>query len=69
MTIKNLEKTIQRLKPVEQIRIVENVLEKLHGSNPDVESAWVVESDGRLAAYKRGKIKAASYEDIKKRFL
>ncbi len=69
MTIKNIEENIRRLKPVEQIRIVENVLERLHGSNPDVERAWAVESDRRLNAYKKGRIKTISYEDIKKQFL
>jgi len=69
MTVKSIEKNILNLKPVEQMRIVENVLANLHGSNPDVERAWAAESDRRLAAYKKGKVKAVSYEDIKKRFL
>jgi putative addiction module component (TIGR02574 family) len=67
MTVKNIEDTILRLKPVEQIRIVENVLASLHGANPDVERAWAVESDRRLTAYKKGRVKAIPLDTVKKR--
>ncbi|MEI6437351.1 MAG: hypothetical protein WCO69_01220 [Candidatus Omnitrophota bacterium] len=35
MTVKSIEKTIMNLKPLDQMRIVENVLAKLLGRNPD----------------------------------
>nr|CAX68916.1 Putative addiction module component, CHP02574 [uncultured bacterium] len=66
MTAKNIEKTILRLKPVERIRIVENILASLHGSNPQVERAWGIESDKRLTDYKKGKTKAVSIESVRK---
>ncbi|MBF0387317.1 MAG: addiction module protein [Candidatus Omnitrophica bacterium] len=69
MTVKTIEKSIQNLKPAEQLRIADAIFQNLHGSNPAVERAWGIESDRRLAAYKKGGIKTVSYDDIKKRLL
>ena len=66
MTIKNIEKNILRLKPIERIHIIENILASLSTPNPAIERAWGLESDKRLKAYKNGKVKGVSFETIKK---
>jgi len=67
MTVKNIEKTILQLSPIERIRIVENILASLDQPDPKIERAWGLESDKRLAAYKNGKIKGISLETVIKR--
>ena len=67
MTVKNIEKTILQLSPLDRIRIVENILASLNQPNPNIERAWGLESDKRLAAYKNGKTRGISFETVKKR--
>lgn len=69
MTIKSIEKTILQLSPFERIRIVENILDSLHKPDPKIERAWIAESEKRFAAYKKGKIKGISLENVKKSLL
>jgi putative addiction module component (TIGR02574 family) len=69
MTVKNIEKTILHLSPFERIRIVENILDSLHTPDPEIERAWIAESEKRFSAFKKGKIKAISLENVKKRVL
>lgn len=67
MTIKNIEKTILQLSPFERIRIVENILESLHKPDPEIERAWIAESEKRFSAFKSGKTKGIPLEIVKKR--
>ena len=67
MTIKNIEKNILQLKPVDRIHIIENIIASLNTPDPVIERAWGLESDKRLKAYKNGSIKGVSLETIKKR--
>jgi len=68
MTTKNIEKSILQLSPVERIRIVENILASLNQPDKNIERAWGIESDKRLAAYKSGKVKGIPLETVKKCF-
>ena len=66
MTVKNIEKSILQLSFAQRIRIVENILESLHKPDPEIERAWIAESEKRFSDFKKGKIKAIPYETIKK---
>jgi len=66
MTVKNIEKSILQLTPIQRLRIVDNILASLDRPDPEIERAWGIESDKRLAAYKNGKVKGISLENIKK---
>jgi len=68
MTAKNIEKSILQLSPVERIRIVENILASLNQPDKNIERAWGIESEKRLAAYKNGKVKGIPLETVKKHF-
>ncbi len=63
MTIKK----ILQLPPLKRIHIVEQILASLNVPDPKIERAWAIESDRRLAAYKKGLIKAIPLEVVKKR--
>jgi len=66
MTVKNIEKSILQLSPIQRLRIVDNILASLDKPDPEIERAWGQESDRRLTAYKNGKVKGISLETIKK---
>ncbi len=66
MTVKNIEKNILQLSPVQRLRIVENILASLNKPDQTIERAWGLESDKRLAAYKEGKVKGIGLESVKK---
>ena len=66
MTVKNIEKSILQLSPIQRLRIVDNILASLDKPDPEIERAWGIESDRRLAAYKNGKVKGINFETIKK---
>jgi len=68
MTAKNIEKSILQLSPYERIRIVENILDSLHKPDPEIERAWVIESEKRFSAFKKGKIKGIPLEVVMKQF-
>ena len=48
--------------------LVEAILFSLDKIDPDIEQSWIVESEARLEAYKRGAIQAMDWDDIKKRY-
>ena len=56
------------LQPIERIRLVEAILFSLDKPDPDIEQSWVVESEARYEAYKRGELDATDWEEIKKRY-
>ncbi len=67
MTVKNIEKSILHLSPAERIHIVENILDSLHKPDPEIERAWIAESEKRYSDFKKGKVKAVTFESLKKR--
>lgn len=67
MTIKNIEKTILQLSPSKRIHIVENILASLNHPDRKIEKMWITESEKRYSAFKAGKIKPISLQNIKKR--
>ncbi len=67
MISKELQKKALRLNPLERIQLVEVILKSLDKPDPEIEKAWVAESEVRYAAYKTGKIKAVSLNSVQKR--
>ena len=68
MITKNLQKQAISLDPVDKIHLVEMILESLNVPNPEIEKAWVAESEARYGAYQKGQIKAVDYKVIRKKF-
>lgn len=53
------------LSPEERSRLVDILLESLHEpAIAEVETAWDVEIEGRLAEYDRGEVKSIDAEDV-----
>jgi putative addiction module component (TIGR02574 family) len=51
------------------IGLVEMLLESLDKTDPEIEAAWVAESERKYAAYRRGIIQGSTLEEVKKRML
>ena len=58
-----LEEAIN-LKPVEQAKLVDNLIAVLDVSNPELDKMWADEAESRLNAYKNGKLKAVSLKEV-----
>jgi len=67
MINKELRAQTLSLNPIDKIRLVEMLLESLDKSDPEIEAAWVAESERRYAAYKRGEIQGSTLDEVKKR--
>ena len=67
-SLNQLAKKALELQPVERIRLVEAILYSLDKPNPDVEQSWIAESEARHEAYRRGKLEAIDWDEIKKRY-
>ncbi len=58
-----VEKTL-RLKPQEKFAIIESLLLSLDEPNKKIDEIWDIEAEKRLAAYRSGKCKGVSFEEV-----
>jgi putative addiction module component (TIGR02574 family) len=56
------------LKPSERFIVIEALIRSLDNPDPVIEKAWVIEAEKRLKAYKAGKAKTISFEEIFKNY-
>lgn len=61
---KTLIERARALPPADRIALVEDVLDSLDQPDPDIDRQWSREASDRLAAYRRGEIKAKDLNDI-----
>ena len=52
------------LKPAERFIVIESLINSLDMPDPKIEKVWAKEAEKRLKAYKLGKLKTVSFEDI-----
>ncbi len=57
------EQAVQ-LPPVERMALVERILDSLDAPDPSMDALWAREADDRLAAYRRGEIRANSLSEV-----
>lgn len=55
------------LKPAEKSIVIEALMESLDVPDPEIEKIWAKEAEKRLRAYKAGKLKTVSFEDMFKK--
>ena len=63
----NIQQEVLGLKASQKIHLVELILESLDRPDVKIQNKWIDESEKRYDAYKAGKIKALSYEEVMKR--
>ncbi|MBC8345373.1 MAG: addiction module protein [Candidatus Marinimicrobia bacterium] len=64
MLKENIQQEVLELKSIEKIQLVELLLESLDKPDMEIQNEWIEESEKRYDAYKSGKVKAFSYEEV-----
>jgi putative addiction module component (TIGR02574 family) len=62
--IKVLSEQARALSARDRIALVEDVLDSLDQSDPNIDRLWTKEASDRLAAYRRGELKANELGDL-----
>ena len=57
-----------KLPPEERVEVVKPILDSLDQPNVTLDGLWAKEADDRLAAYRRGEIKAVALSDVIARY-
>jgi len=63
-TAETLSAQAVRLPPDERMVLVERILDSLDEPDPSLDALWAKEADDRLAAYRRGEIRAVALSDV-----
>jgi len=61
---KELMALVTTLPPAERIALVEEILSSLDQPDTAMDRLWAKESEDRLAAYRRGEIKAVELDEV-----
>ena len=59
-----LSAQVAKLRPEERMEVVERVLDSLDEPDAKLDALWATEANNRLAAYRRGEIKAIALSDV-----
>ncbi len=61
---KTLSVQARKLSAEERIELVDDILTSLDEPDPAIDRLWAKEAEDRLAAYRRGEIKALRLEEV-----
>lgn len=64
ITAKSLSEQAKQLPPEERLALVDQLLDTLDEPDASLDALWAREAESRLAAYRRGDIRAASLSDV-----
>ena len=67
-TVEQVAKKALGFGATDRIRLVEAILYSFNKPDSKIEESWIAESEARYDAYKRGRLKASDWEEIKKRY-
>jgi putative addiction module component (TIGR02574 family) len=63
-TSRNILDQALKLEPADRFLIIEGLLNSLDEPDKTIEEIWAIEAEKRLKAFKEGKLKTVSYEDV-----
>lgn len=63
-TAETLSAQAVQLPPDERLALVEQILDSLDEPDPTLDALWAAEADDRLAAYRRGEIRAVALSEV-----
>ena len=63
-TAKTLGVQARKLSPEDRIELVDDILTSLDEPDPNIDRLWAKEAEERLAAYRRGEIKAVPLQEV-----
>jgi len=61
---KKLSSQARKLSASERIELVDSILASLDEPDPGIDQLWAKEAEERLAAYRRGEIKAVPLQEV-----
>jgi len=61
---KDLSAKARKLSPAERLELVDDLLASLDEPDPQIDRLWAKEAEERLAAYRRGEIKAVPLQEV-----
>jgi putative addiction module component (TIGR02574 family) len=64
MTTDELLKQAKTLAPAEKLELVEALMNELDRPDAGIDAAWAAEAEDRLAAYRKGQIRAIPLADV-----
>lgn len=64
MTTAEILASARRLRPQEQLFLIDSLYDMLDEPDPAIQQAWAAEASNRLAAFDRGEIHAAPVEEL-----
>ncbi len=62
--VQELGKEARKLSPAERIRLVDEILSSLDQTNPSLDASWAAEVEDRIAACRRGEIRALELREV-----
>ena len=63
-----IEEDARKLAPVERLALVDAILSSLDEPNQEIDQLWSQEAEERLAAYRRGEMKAIPLSEVMARY-
>lgn len=63
-TAEALSAQVVQLPPEERMEVVERILASLDEPDASLDALWAKEADDRLAAYRRGEVKAVALSEV-----
>lgn len=54
----------RKLAPAERLELVDSILASLDEPDPAIDRLWAKEAEDRLAAYRRGELKAVPLQEV-----
>jgi putative addiction module component (TIGR02574 family) len=63
-SLKQMEEQARALSPEDRAKLAQSILESLHTPVAEIEAAWAVEIERRVAAFDRGEMQSYPAEDV-----
>jgi len=63
-TAKDILKEAIQLEPTEKVKLVDQLITSLDKPDKDMDRLWAEEAESRLDAFRQGKLKAVSLEEV-----
>ena len=67
-TADRLEQEIKSLPDIEKLRLVDAILADLDRPDPEIDRIWAEEARKRWDAYKSGRLRTVSYEEVMSKY-
>lgn len=67
-TAQELVREIEKLNPLERVRLIDRVIRDTIKPDAEIEQVWVKEAETRWSAFERGDVEAVPYESVVARY-